>query len=187
MNILRKIYSFLIDTIQTVLLAASVFIVIYIFVFRPFQVNGQSMFPTFHNEEYILTNLISLNFSELKKGDVVVFKAPNSPEKDFIKRIIGTTGDTVSVKDGDVYVNSQRLDESVYLNSEVKTYGGSFLAEGQTATVPEGKYFVLGDNRPYSSDSREWGFVKKNEIIGLSFWVYWPVDKMRLVKNPFTN
>lgn len=185
MFILRKIYAFLIDTIQTILLAASLFVVIYIFLFRPFQVNGLSMYPNFSDKEYILTNVISLRFTELKRGDVVVFKAPPDPEKDFIKRVIGLPGDDVYVKDGDVYVNNQKLNEEAYLKNDVKTYGGSFIKEGQVVTIPDGQYLVFGDNRPYSSDSREWGFVKKDEIIGLSFYAYWPVDRARLIKNPF--
>src|SRR5690348_11839293 len=147
MFILRKIYTFLVDTIQSILIAASVFLVIYIFLFRPFEVNGQSMFPNFHDKEYVLTNLITLRFGQPVQGDVIVFKAPPDPDKDFIKRVIGVPGDTVMVKDGGVSVNGQPLDESAYLNSDVKTYGGAFLKDGDTITVPTGEYFVMGDNR----------------------------------------
>lgn len=184
MEILRKIYVFLIDIVQTLLLAAAVFLVIYVFLFRPFQVNGDSMFPNFTDKEYILTNIISLNFREPKKNEVVVFKAPQDPEKDFIKRVIGTAGDRVMIKDARVYLNGQLLDESKYLKPDVATYGGSFLVEGSEITVPLGKFFVMGDNRNYSSDSREWGYVSKSDIIGKSFFVYWPPDKVGLVKTP---
>src|SRR5258706_13364302 len=98
MEILRKIYAFMLDTMQTVLLAASIFLVIYIFLFRPFQVSGESMHPTFKNKEYILTNLITLRFNSLKRGDVIVFHAPPDPEKDFIKRAIGLPEATVYLK-----------------------------------------------------------------------------------------
>lgn len=180
----RKVYSFLIDTVQTFLIAAAVFLVIYIFLFRPFEVKGQSMFPNFKDREYVLTNLISLRFSEPKLGDVVVFKAPNDPEKDYIKRVIGVSDDTIMLKDGDVYLNGKLLDQSKFLDSSVKTYGESFLKDGQTVTVPAGEFFVLGDNRSYSSDSREWGFVKRSEIIGLSFFVYWPPNESKIIDNP---
>ncbi len=185
MSILRKIYRFFIDIAQTLLLAASIFIVIYIFLLRPYQVSGASMFPSFEDKEYVLTSVISLRFEQLKRGDVIVFKAPTDAEKDFIKRVIGLPGDTVSVKDGDVYVNDRKLDQSGFLKSDVKTFGGNFLKEGQPIAVPDSSYIVMGDNRPNSSDSREWGFVKTGSIIGKSFFVYLPLNKMRLVKNPF--
>lgn len=185
MSILQSIYHFLIDTIQTVLLAASVFLVIYIFLFRPFQVSGASMHPTFVDGEYVLTNLITLKFNELKKGDVIVFQAPNDAEKDFIKRVIGVPGDSISIANGYIYLNGQKLDESAYLNSDVLTYGGAFLSERQTVVVPDNQYFAVGDNRSHSSDSRQFGFIKREKIIGKSMFVYWPPNKMRWVKNPF--
>lgn len=185
MDMIRKIYAFLLDTVQTFLIAASVFLVIYIFFFRPFEVNGASMYPTFKHKEYVLTNLISLRIETLKRGDVVVFKAPTDNEKDFIKRIIGLPNDRVSLRDGMVYVNGDKLDESMYLKDTIKTYGGAFLREDEEKIVPEDHYIVMGDNRLASSDSREWGFVKNDAIIGKSFFVYWPPNHAKLVKNPF--
>lgn len=184
MEILRKVYVFLIDIVQTLLLAAAVFLVVYVFLFRPFQVNGDSMFPTFINKEYILTNIVAMNLSAPKKGEVIVFKAPPDPEKDFIKRVLGVPGDRIMVKGGYVYVNGGKLDESKYLKPDVLTYGGSYLKEDTEITVPPDSFFVMGDNRNYSSDSREWGFVIRKDIIGKSFFVYWPIGKMGLVKNP---
>jgi signal peptidase I len=193
MEIIRKIYAFLIDGVETLLIAAAIFLVIYAFLFRPFNVSGESMYPNFHNGEYVITNLIGFedfkiyhaSFGTLKLGDVVVFIAPPDPTKDYIKRVIGLPGDSIYIKGGDVYVNGKLLDESAYLNPDVKTYEGAFLSEGQTITVPPNEYFVLGDNRPESSDSRTWGFVTKDEIIGKSLFVYWPLDRIRLIKNPY--
>ena len=185
MEILRKIYFFFLDTIQTLLLAAAIFVVAYIFLFRPYQVSGLSMYPTFHDKEYVLTNLIALRFEPLKKGDVVVFHSPTSEDKDFIKRVIGFPGDTVMIKDGEVYLNNAKLDQSKFLASDVKTYGGSYLQEGIAVTVPPGQYFVMGDNRPHSSDSREFGPIKKEAVIGKSMFVYWPPNRIRLVEHSF--
>ncbi|HSX40312.1 MAG TPA: signal peptidase I [Candidatus Saccharimonadales bacterium] len=185
MGILAKIWAFLVDSVQTLLLAAAVFLVIYIFLFRPFQVNGHSMDPNYQDGEYILTNLVVLHFKMPQLGDVVVFTAPKEPDKDFIKRVIGMAGDQIMLKSGSVYRNGTLLNENKYLDPNVKTYGGSFLAEGAQVTVPEDSYFVLGDNRPNSSDSREWGFVKKDLLIGESFFVYWPPNKMELIRNPY--
>lgn len=185
MELLKKIYNFLLDTVQTLLIVFAFFLVIYIFFFRPFQVSGNSMHATFLNKEYILTNLITLRLGKPKIGDVVVFKAPNDPEKDYIKRVIGTPGDTVSIRDGEIYVNGQLLDQSKFLEHGEKTYGGAFLREDEAITVPEDSYFVIGDNRSGSSDSREWGFVPFESLIGQSFLVYWPLDKMQIIKNPY--
>ena len=185
--ILRKIYSFFVDILQTLLLAAAVFLVVYVFLFRPFQVNGNSMHPNFSDNEYILTNIIGLRFEDPKPGDVIVFKAPQDPDKDYIKRVIGIPGDKVLIKDGSVYLNGKMLDESSYLDPTIKTNPGSFLKENEEVTAAQDEYFVLGDNRSYSSDSREWGFVPKESIIGESFFVYWPLKSMGLIKNPFVE
>ena len=185
MEFARKAYFFTLDLLQTILLAASIFLVIYIFLFRPFQVSGESMFPTFKNQQYILTNLITLKLNDLHRGDVIVFHAPLDKEKDFIKRVIGIAGDSVMLKDGFVYLNGKKLDESAYLADDVRTYGGSFLKEGEPFTVPEDNYIVMGDNRPFSSDSREWGLLGKKGVIGKSFFVYWPLNNMQIITNPY--
>jgi signal peptidase I len=186
MEFLKKAYFFTLDLMQTILLAASIFLVIYIFFFRPFQVSGESMYSTFKNKEYILTNIIAVKLNmPINRGDVIVFKAPTDEDKDFIKRVIGIPGDSVMIENGNVYVNGKQVKEEDYLDEDVRTYGGSFMADGETVTVPEGEYIVMGDNRPFSSDSREWGFLPHKDIIGKSFFVYWPVNTMRLVTNPF--
>ena len=143
------------------------------------------MYPTFKNGEYILTNLIALRTNGLQRGDVIVFQAPPDHEKDFIKRIIGLPGDTVMLHNGFVYLNGKKLDENAYLHNDVRTYGGAFLKDDEPFKVPDNNYFVMGDNRPFSSDSREWGLLERNMVIGKSSFVYWPVTNMRLVHNPF--
>ena len=117
----HHLLGFFSDTFQTFLMALAVFLVIYFFVARPFQVSGDSMFPTYKDREYIFTNIISVKLGQVKRGDVIVFKAPIEDNKDFIKRVIGLPGDTVELKDGYVYVNGQRLDESAYLSSDIRT------------------------------------------------------------------
>lgn len=186
MSILRKIYSFLIDTLQSLLIAAAVFLVVYQFILRPFEVKGDSMVPNFENNEYVLTNIVGLNLNNPKLGDVIVFKAPPDPKKSFIKRVIGVPGDRVRISGGKVILNGKTLDESEYLGS-TKTTGGAFISEGEEKLVPQNEYFVLGDNRNFSQDSREWGFVNKNLITGYSFFVYWPTSQMRVIGNPYKN
>lgn len=147
-------------------LAATIFLIGYIFFFRPFQMTGQSMSPAFKNKEYLLTSVISYQNSEPQRGDIIIFYAPNNPEKDLIKRIIGLPGETVMIKENKVYIDDKELDEKAYLPRNTTTLTGSFLKVGEPVTVPDESYFVLGDNRPFSSDSREWGFVPKRKIIG---------------------
>jgi len=187
MEILRKIYYFLLDIAQTLILAAAAFVVVYMFLFRPFEVKGESMYPNLHDSEYLITNVIAQRLGNPQLGDIVVFKAPNEPDKDFIKRVIGVDGDTVGINEGKVFLNDELLDESAYLSTEVRTYGGSFLGEGDSVVVPPNHFFVLGDNRSYSSDSREWGFVPKENIIGNSIFIYWPMEDFGVIKNPFMN
>lgn len=143
------------------------------------------MHSTFKNKEYILTNIIAVKLNlPINRGDVIVFKSPTDEDKDFIKRVIGLPGDSVMIEGGYVFVNGKQVNEDPYLDDDVRTYGGGYIADGETITVPEGQYIVMGDNRPFSSDSREWGPLKKEDIIGKSFFVYWPVNEMRLITNP---
>ena len=131
------------------------------------------MQPNFPDAEYLLTDKVTYRFKSPQRGDVIVFEAPVANGDEYIKRIIGLPGETVSVRGGKVYVNDTLLNES-YLAASVYTTGGMFLEDGASMVVPENNFFVLGDNRPYSSDSRTWGFVKKSEITGRAWLVYWP-------------
>lgn len=184
MSILRKIYTLISDLIESVVITGAIVVSIYFFLFRPFQVSGNSMFPNFKNGEYTLTKVnFLMKFTPLKRGDVIVFKSPANDEKDFIKRVIGLPKDKISIQNGYVFVNNQRLDESIYLPPDFKTYPQKFLQEGEEIEVPENSYFVLGDNRSFSSDSRDWGFVAQEKIIGKSFYVYWPLSKTRTIQS----
>jgi signal peptidase I len=110
-----------------------------------------------------------------ERGDVVVFRYPRDPSRDFIKRIIGVPGDTVSIANGVVSVNGTVLEEN-YINGGANT-------DMETKVVPEGSYFVMGDNRPNSSDSRNWGFVPEENIIGKAMFSYWPMSELGGVGN----
>lgn len=146
----------------TTVVAGGGFLYTYLNVARPFQIAGESMSPNYKNGQFYLTVIIHQD-TPIKRGDVIIFKDPQEPDKDFVKRVIALPGDTVMVQNGNLYLNNGLQDES-YTNG-AKTYAGSFLKEGESVTVPEGNYFVLGDNRPYSSDSREWGFVPRKNLI----------------------
>lgn len=187
MEILKKIGTFFLDTFQTILITASIVMVLYAFVIQPNQVSGSSMYPTFKDKEFLLSNLIDVRMDKYKRGDVVVFHSPTEDDKLFIKRVIGVPGDQVEVREGSVYLNGELLDESVYLASDVVTSGGAFMLEGVGRMVPEGTIFVMGDNRPYSSDSREWGFLDKSKVVGRSMVRVFPFSLFHIIHNPYTE
>lgn len=163
----------IIDFIQTLVVFGAIFALIYLFIAQPHKVSGLSMFPTFNDGDYIMTDKLSYRFGSPKKGDIIVLKNPRNEEQDFIKRIIAVPGDTLKVEESSVYVNGQRLAES-YLPSGTYTRSGGFLNEGVEIKAGPNQYFVFGDNRERSSDSREWGSLTKEEIIGKVFFRYWP-------------
>ncbi|MBI4058685.1 signal peptidase I [Candidatus Microgenomates bacterium] len=179
MNSLGK---FLFDVLQTVALSLAIFAAVYLFVLSPHQVKGRSMEPNFVDGEYLLTEKISYRFGNPQQGDVIIFAAPPDKKSDYIKRIIGLPGDKVSLHNGKVSVNGKELAEN-YLPSDIMTFGGQFLADEQQITVPASHYFVLGDNRPHSSDSRIFGTISRNDIVGKAWLVYWPLPEVKLIKQ----
>ncbi len=180
-SIFSSIGKFIISFLETVVVALVISIVLYIFVMTPHEVIGNSMHPTYKNGEYLMANKITYRIREPQRGDVVIFKY--SETQDFIKRIIALPGDTVMLKDGQLYINGTLLDESNYLNDTVYTNGGDFLKEGESKTVPEGEYFVCGDNRPHSSDSRVFGSIEEKDIKGKAWVVYFPFPEFRVVQH----
>jgi len=180
MFILRNLWLFFLDFLETIVVSLAIFAVVYIFLFQPHQVDGQSMVPNFQNGQYILTDKISYRIHPPTRGDVVVFHSPQDASVDFIKRIIGVPGDTVKVSRGYVYLNDVKLKET-YINDPGEVTSGKFGTESLTIEVPPGQYYVMGDNRLHSSDSREWGLVTINEIVGRAFFRYWPPTAFGLV------
>lgn len=139
------------------------------------------MYPNFENGEYLLANKVIYKVSAPQRGDVIIFK--HSDTQDYIKRVIGIPGDTVSIRDGKIVLNGKVLDESAYLASTIYTTGQAYLKEGETITVPEAKVFVCGDNRMHSSDSRDFGPIEFGAIKGKAWVVYYPFNNFRVVKH----
>lgn len=183
MPFFRKLVHIVYEFVESFVISASVFVVVYLFLMQPHQVKGSSMFPTFKDKEYLLTDKVTYKLRQPRDGDVVVFKAPINENFDFIKRIIATPGETVSVRDGFVYVDGKKLDE-FYLPSEHTTVAGQFLTEGESYTVQDGEVMAFGDNRDHSSDSRDWGPVPYRNIVGRVFFRYWPANMVGLVMEP---
>lgn len=183
MDFIRRGIAAIFDFLQGIVVILAVLVMIYLFVMSPQEINGASMEPNFHNGEYILTNKVLYKLREPERGDVVIFKSPKNKDVDYIKRVIGLPGDTVGLKGNALYVNDQRVEEP-YLTPDIAIFGGSYLQEGQEIVVPPGRYFVAGDNRPHSSDSREFGPVPKEDFIGVAFLRYWPFSRFGVLTQP---
>ncbi|MEO6077797.1 MAG: signal peptidase I [Candidatus Andersenbacteria bacterium] len=175
--------SFFWELLKAFLLAMVIIVPIRYFIAQPFFVRGDSMLPNFHNGEYLVIDQLSYRLSAIKRDDVIVFRYPLDESEFFIKRVIGLPGDEVVVANGqvkiknDTYPDGVMLNESKYLSSEVTTGGQVDVHLGSD------EYFVLGDNRPASSDSRSWGLVKKSEIVGRVWVRAWPFNKMTLFSS----
>lgn len=184
LKIMKMTLEFVMDILETVVFIGSLFIVVYLFIMQPNQVKGASMEPTFDSGDYIFTSKITYKFRPYERGDVIVFKAPSNPDIEYIKRIIGLPGDKVMIKDSEVYVNGRQLNET-YISAKTNLWEGGFSKDGEVTTVPQGELFVMGDNRPRSSDSREFGPITISSVIGQVFYRYFPANKMGAIVNPF--
>ncbi len=167
---------------KIIIIALVIVIPIRYFLFQPFFVKGQSMEPNFENGDYLIIDEITYRFHNPQRGDVVVFKYPNDTSQRYIKRIIGLPGETIEIKNGKVAIfnkeGNQLLDESTYLTPLILTAGDMQI------TLAEDKYFVLGDNRIASSDSRSWGLLPREDIIGRVFLRAWPFAALTKFEAP---
>lgn len=186
--------SFIWEIIKIFTLALVIIVPIRVFLFQPFFVQGASMEPNFENKEYLIVNefgykktvanidgfhIFTLNpFKNLERQAVIVFRYPKDRRQFFIKRVIGLPGEKVQIKNGDVVIYNKEnpdgfvLDEGEYLSSNVKTIGENVI------TLKDDEYFVMGDNRMFSSDSRAWGPIKASDVIGKTLLRAWPLDRL---------
>jgi len=160
-------------------LAVTVLTVVFVLVFivQPVRVEGTSMLPRLHDGERIFVNKFIYRFESIERGDIVVFWYPNDPSKSFIKRVIGLPGETISIRNGVVYANGQPLDEP-YLDASFHTRRENL----SPVYVRDHHYFVLGDNRDSSNDSRQWGLVPEKYIYGKAIFRYWPLSHVGAIE-----
>lgn len=144
-------------------------VLIRIFWIGGIRVSGESMMPTFQNNNRVFINKLS----DIKRFDVVVLDAPDAKSKEYIKRVIGMPGDDISFEDNQLYINDQPVKEEFLENTDIQT--GSFKLKQK---VPKNSYFVMGDNREHSNDSRFFGYVSKDQIQGKVFLRYWPLNEI---------
>ena len=177
----KKYFSFIWDLVKIAAIALVIVLPIRYFLFQPFIVKGESMAPNFETGDYLIVDELSYRFSTPERGDVIVFKYPKDVSQKFIKRVIGLPGETVDVKNGEVSVvtNGKTIVlNEIYLPKNLKTIG-----EVQT-TLKQNEYFVLGDNRDYSYDSRSWGVVPKSDIIGKALLRIFPISTLSEIQRP---
>ncbi|MBI2611284.1 signal peptidase I [Candidatus Gottesmanbacteria bacterium] len=154
------------------LLALSFGVVTYLFFIKPIQIKGIAMNPSYKDGQYYVAKVV-YSSDTINRYDVVVFQAPDNKDIDYFKRVIGLPGEKVMIQGGQVYINGKKLDDSKYLPPNITTMGGTFLPEDNEVTIPSGHYFVLGDNRPNSADSRFIGFIPRESITGKITFCYW--------------
>lgn len=169
-----KASSFILEILQTLVLALVFYFLIDSF-FPRVRVENISMKPTLQPGELLLVNKLAYRLGQPHHGDVIVFHYPANPQEDYIKRLIGLPGDEIRVEGGVVYINGQAMQEP-YIASP-PAYDGNWL-------IPDGSFFVLGDNRNQSSDSHSWGFVPIENVVGKALVVYWPLDQAKTLYHP---
>ncbi len=180
----RGLWSESVRLLRDVILIITVFVLFGVFVAQPVVVEGTSMLPELHDGERLLVDKLvyykfkSFSWGHLERGDVIVFWYPKDPEKSYVKRVIGLPGETVEIRAGKVFINGQELNEP-YLDTERNQAMPSIPAK----TVDEHYYFVMGDNRDNSSDSRYWGLVPEKYIYGKAFFRYWQPSSIGFIHH----
>ena len=163
------------EMLESVVIAVVLAAIIRLFILEPFYIPSGSMEPTLMVDDRIIVSKVTYHFRDPQPGDIVVFKFPLDPSRNFVKRLIATGGDTVEIKDSVLYINNKPVQEN-YLPAglQFQDYGPK--------TVPEDFYFMMGDNRNNSDDSRVWGFLDKELIVGKAEVIYWPLARVGIAK-----
>jgi len=181
------------EWIESLVIAFILAMIIRSFIVESFKIPTGSMRPTLMEGDLILVNKFiygaRIPFTDLRlpvlrkpqKGDIIVFIYPENPKKNFIKRLVASGGETVEIKNGTVYVNDKPLVDSVF-NQRYYYNRGDFGKEGERITVPKDNFFALGDNSASSQDSRYWGFVPYRNLLGEAFLIFWPPQRIRILK-----
>jgi signal peptidase I len=161
--------------VRDVLISVAASFMIITFLYQPVRVEGTSMQPQLRDQDRLFINKFVYRFENISRGDIVVFHYPRDPEKSYIKRVIALPGDSLRIDAGRLYVNGERVDESYV----PRTYRDA--RSMPEMVIPQGEYFVMGDHRSISSDSRDFGPVDRNLIYGKAAFVYWPADDLGVV------
>ena len=172
-SFLSDLKDFSFDTIKIVVISLIIIIGIRSFVMQPFFVNGQSMEPNFYDGDYLIVNEIGYRFDDPKRGDVIIFHYPNDPQQFFIKRIIGLPGEKVIIENNGITIYNKERPDGFALG-EFYIPKSAVIAKDYSQELKNDEYYVLGDNRIASSDSRVWGVLEKRHIVGKAWIRAWP-------------
>lgn len=183
----QLIKEFILEFLKILIISLIIVLPIRYFLIQPFYVKGASMEPSFHDYEYLIIDEITFRFRHPRRGEIIVFHPPNRTTDYYIKRVIGLSGEKILIKNGEIFIYNERfsqgiiLDESNYLESGTRTPGQIDL------TLGPDEYFVLGDNRNASLDSRSFGPVLRKNIIGRTWLRGWPLDRLKKFDLPLYN
>lgn len=175
-NWAKKIALLVFEVVKVVLISLAIILPVRLFLVQPFYVEGASMEPNFYQNEYLIIDEISYRFNEPQRGEVIIFKSPQGDRSYFIKRVIGLPGEKIEVKDGHVFINGSKLEEKYISNFSTEDH--------QEITVNQAEYFVMGDNRINSMDSRQFGPIKDSSIIGRVWIRGWPINRLNTFNLP---
>lgn len=181
---MKNVRNTIIEMAETFAVSFVIIMILYRVVASVEVVSGASMEPNFHTNERILVDKITPIFDRYKRGDVVVLIPPNDPKSHYIKRIIGLPGDTIKIFDCKVYIiktGSKYSIEEPYLYDNLCTAGGTAVRDGRSLVIPENQYLLLGDNRPFSIDSRYVGLVRRDKILGRVVFIFWPFSNVGFI------
>lgn len=172
------------DVLYFVIIVVFVVVPFRMFVAQPYLVDGSSMDPTFKNGEYLIVDELSYRLENPQRGDVIIFRYPLDPKEFFIKRIIGLPGETVKLTSSGTFIYNKDYPNGFKLNEPYVAFDKEI---SETFTLKDGEYFVMGDNRPDSADSRYWGAVPRGNIVGRPFIALFPLDKIRLMPGSLST
>ena len=173
---------FIKEWVEPVIIAVILALIIRTFIVQAFKIPTGSMRPTLIEGDRILVNKFIYKFKAPERGDVIVFVSPEDKKKDFIKRLVGLSGEKVEIANGTILVNDRALSEDLVMRERYYYNRGDFGVKGEAVEVPEDALYALGDNSISSRDSRYWGFLPKKYLIGKAFLIYWPPTRIRMVR-----
>ncbi len=181
---MRQALLFVWEIVKVALIALAIVVPIRTFLFQPFIVRGASMEPNFHSGDYLIVDELSYHFRDPERGEVVVFRFPEQPSQRYIKRVIGLPGEQITVKENKIRITSPDLEEPLVLDeSGYRKKKENGRVEPSTKLGPD-EYFVLGDNRSFSSDSRNWGSLEEKYIVGRVLFRLWPIEGAAHISSP---